>query len=167
MDDQLFRALLTSQFHAALAMLRGAVESCPDSLWNDERFANPTWRVAYHALFYAQLYLTPTEPEFKPMLAGLENANFMSAPLPDGVAIPTREEIVRYAELIEEGLEEALVAREPRASSGFDWISFNRAELHVYNVRHIQHHAGQLIERLRAETGAGVPWVGRKKAEAA
>jgi hypothetical protein len=38
--------------------------------------------------------------------------------------------------------------------------SLSRAELHIYNIRHIQHHAGQLSLRLRLETGEGVDWVG-------
>jgi hypothetical protein len=42
----------------------------------------------------------------------------------------------------------------------FDWLSLERAELHVYNIRHIQHHAAQLSLRLRLDTGDGIPWVG-------
>ena len=38
---------------------------------------------------------------------------------------------------------------------------FTRAELHLYNIRHIQHHAAQLILRLRLDTDVDIPWVGR------
>jgi hypothetical protein len=44
---------------------------------------------------------------------------------------------------------------------------FSRAELHVYNIRHIHHHAAQLGLRLRLDTGAGVEWVGSGWREAA
>ncbi|KPJ52053.1 hypothetical protein AMJ39_08795 [candidate division TA06 bacterium DG_24] len=44
--------------------------------------------------------------------------------------------------------------------SGFPWLPFNRFELHLYNIRHIQHHAGQLIERLRSQGVTDFEWVG-------
>ncbi len=35
------------------------------------------------------------------------------------------------------------------ADSGFYWLPFNKFELQLYNIRHIQHHTGQLTDRLR------------------
>jgi hypothetical protein len=32
--------------------------------------------------------------------------------------------------------------------------------LQIYNIRHIQHHAAQLIERVREDAGIAIPWVG-------
>jgi len=32
-------------------------------------------------------------------------------------------------------------------------------ELHMYNIRHLQHHAGQLIDRLRTTENIGIAWV--------
>jgi hypothetical protein len=45
------------------------------------------------------------------------------------------------------------------AASGFDWLPFNRFELHLYNMRHLQHHTGQLTERLRTICDVGVSCV--------
>jgi hypothetical protein len=42
----------------------------------------------------------------------------------------------------------------------FDWLDFSRAQLHVYNIRHIHHHAAQLSLRLRLDTDIDIPWVG-------
>jgi hypothetical protein len=36
----------------------------------------------------------------------------------------------------------------------------SRAELYVYNLRHIQHHAAQLSLRLRLDHGVNIAWVG-------
>jgi len=44
--------------------------------------------------------------------------------------------------------------------SGFDWVPLPRCELHLYNIRHIQHHAAQLSVCLRRSTGEGVEWRG-------
>jgi hypothetical protein len=41
---------IRSQYGAALAMLKDAIEKCPDSLWADSNYVNPFWRVAYHTL---------------------------------------------------------------------------------------------------------------------
>jgi hypothetical protein len=54
------RSALKSQYHATLAMLRAAIRRCPDDLWTGSGgHANPFWRIAYHTLFYAHLYLQP------------------------------------------------------------------------------------------------------------
>jgi hypothetical protein len=50
--------------------------------------------------------------------------------------------------------------------SGFRRRKCSRAELHFYNIRHIQHHAAQLILRLRLDTGVDIPWVGHAWVEA-
>ena len=44
--------------------------------------------------------------------------------------------------------------------SGFSWLRFDRLEVHLYNIRHLQHHTGQLIDRLRTAKDIGVAWVG-------
>ncbi len=50
--------------------------------------------------------------------------------------------------------------------SGFRRRKCSRAELHVYNIRHIQHHAAQLSLRLRLDTDMDIPWVGHAWIEA-
>jgi hypothetical protein len=46
------------------------------------------------------------------------------------------------------------------APCGFGRKTFSRAELHVYNIRHIQHHAAQLSLRLRIDFREDIPWIG-------
>jgi hypothetical protein len=45
------------------------------------------------------------------------------------------------------------------APSGFHWLPFNKLELQFYNIRHLQHHTGQLADRLRIVANVGVAWV--------
>mgnify|MGYP006940534581 FL=1 len=42
--------------------------------------------------------------------------------------------------------------------SGFERRLFSRGELHIDNIRHIQHHAAQLGLRLQLITGKEMPW---------
>jgi hypothetical protein len=46
------RAALKSQYHAAMAMLRQAIDRCPEILWTAKDVHPAYWRVAYHALYY-------------------------------------------------------------------------------------------------------------------
>ena len=58
------KAILKSQFEAALAMLKQCVEACPLEHW-EGKIANDSFRqVAYHTLFFVDLYLTPNEEAF-------------------------------------------------------------------------------------------------------
>ncbi len=61
-----YQQIIQSQYLATLAMLKQAIEKCPDTLWNDPADKNRFWHVAYHALFYTHLYLQPTEQDFRP-----------------------------------------------------------------------------------------------------
>ncbi len=58
------KSVIASQYLAALEMLSQAVEKCPGSMWNDPFHKNKFWHIAYHALFYTDLYLHPSGDEF-------------------------------------------------------------------------------------------------------
>jgi hypothetical protein len=45
-------------------------------------------------------------------------------------------------------------------TSGFSWYRMSKLEHQLLNLRHIQHHTGQLADRLRRETNKGIAWVG-------
>jgi hypothetical protein len=50
-------------------------------------------------------------------------------------------------------------------SSGFSRRQFSRGELHLYNLRHVQHHSGQLSAALRRlnlalQSPQALPWIG-------
>jgi hypothetical protein len=64
--EAILRSAIKGQYHAALAMLRQAIERCPDDLWVSDAFPNRTWRMAYHTLYYTHLYLHPKFEDFRP-----------------------------------------------------------------------------------------------------
>jgi hypothetical protein len=51
---------------------------------------------------------------------------------------------------------------ELEGESGFDWLPFNKLEVQIYNIRHLQQHAGELCERLGEGEGIEVDWIGMK-----
>jgi uncharacterized damage-inducible protein DinB len=46
-----------------------------------------------------------------------------------------------------------------RKASAFSRFGFSRAEMLLYNLRHVQHHAAQLNLLLRQQTGGAPGWV--------
>ena len=76
------KAIIASQYLAALEMLEQAVLKCPESLWNSSEDKAKFWHVAYHALFYTHLYLQNTHQDFTPWHKHRENYNYMGGRLP-------------------------------------------------------------------------------------
>jgi hypothetical protein len=159
------KAILKSQFEAALAMLKQCVEACPLEHW-EGKIANDTFRqVAYHTLFFADLYLTPNEDAFSLRdlhhRGGDERGPTVSAGL-------SKDETLAYLLNCRQKMIETLAAETQESlqgPSGFSYRRFSRCELHVNNIRHVQHHVGQLSAYLRRVDASlsdpkALPWVG-------
>jgi hypothetical protein len=156
---------VAAQIRAALQMLRAAIEACPDSLWNRETDHNAFWVLAYHALFFAHLYLSPSEEAFEPWGKKIEGRpGFGRTDLGDWTELQpgdtyTKPDVLAYCDHVDGLVAELVQSAAFDAPSGFHWLPFSRGEAHLYNLRHIQHHAGQLTERLRQISGTGSGWV--------
>src|SRR3974377_768759 len=72
----LIKMTLAEQCGAAIQMLRGCIDQCEAERWKLPvgRFA--FWHVAYHPLFFTDLYLSPGEQAFKPREFHRENYQF-------------------------------------------------------------------------------------------
>ena len=144
------KTILTGQFQASLSMLNQCVRLCPPEHW-EGMIANRTFRtIAYHTLFFVDLYLSPREDDFE--LRDLHHRG--GDELIDGaprIGLP-KDDTVGYVEICRAKLLETM-AWETAASlagpSGFSWLLISRGELHLYNIRHIQHHTGQMSAYLR------------------
>jgi hypothetical protein len=158
---------LKSQYHAALAMLRQAVERCPEELWGDGGHANPYWHIAYHTLFFTHLYLQPNEEAFHPWEHHREEYQFLgSLPWPPH-RVPKIEQpymqaqVLEYWQVCEQMIDLAVDRLDLESPEcGFWWYTMSKFEHQLMNIRHIQHHAAQLADRLRPAAGIGVDWVG-------
>ncbi len=170
------RPILKGQYHAALGMLRLGVERCPEDLWVDRAPANPFWRVAYHALYFTHLYLQPTLESFRPweqhqtgmhdlddVPAEVELLEWMELPhRPPQTGPYTKDQILAYWEHCDGRVDSWVDALDlASAESGFSWYPVSKLEHQMINIRHLQHHAAQLGDRLRNATHVGVEWFGR------
>lgn len=80
---EIHRQSLLRQYGAA-AMLESAVLNCPQAVWADDAAGGPPfWRLAYHAMFYLDLYLSDGLVNFRPPRAQRGNAGsqFAAAPI--------------------------------------------------------------------------------------
>ncbi|MBN1517409.1 DinB family protein [Candidatus Sumerlaeota bacterium] len=165
MDD---KAVIQSQYYAALKMLEAAIRQCPDALWSDPECKNRFWHIAYHKLFCTHLYLQASEKEFTAWEKHRKEYEFLG-PLPwpphkePDIGEPyTKDEMLEFVEFCQAEVERNVSALNLEAESGFFWLPFGKLELQFYNIRHVQHHAGQLIDRLRNKESIGVDWAGMK-----
>ena len=157
------QAVLKSQYHASLSMLRDAIDACPPELWTDPSYVNPFWHVAYHTLFYTDLYLQASESAFVPWEHHRPKYNFFpSGPEAARSLTPYSIDEVRACCARCDAMIDSAVDRLDlnAPESGFPWYKMSKLEHQFVNLRHIQHHTGQLAERIRQTTGRGVGWVG-------
>jgi len=164
------RAALKSQYHAALAMLREAIEECPADVWASSAHTNAYWQIAYHALFFTHLYLQPDEAAFVPWAGhqsqvqhpdGIAGPRDPSSPLPLIPEPYAKPQVLVYCDLCDGMVDGAVEALDLESEeSGFDWYPIPKLEHQLVNLRHLQHHAAQLADRLRNEAGVGVRWSG-------
>jgi hypothetical protein len=124
---------------------------------------NPFWQVAYHTLFYTHFYLQPSEADFVPWEH--HRPGYHRLGREDGASgpqIPCTVEEVRAYGIHCRDLIDAAVDRLDLASpdSGFPWYPMSKLEHQFVNLRHLQHHTGQLADRLRQATNRGLRWVG-------
>jgi hypothetical protein len=167
----LLRHALKSQYHAELAMLREAIERCPEALWLDARPKTAFWQVAYHTLFFAHAYMGEGRSAFRPWAehqSDVQHPDAIAGQVDAHSALPvlpspySREQALRYWAFVDGMVDAAVDALDlSRTESGFPSYPMPKLEHQLVNLRHIQHHTAQLADRLRAAEDHGVRWVGR------
>jgi hypothetical protein len=80
----------------------------------------------------------------------------------DGIAGEpyTQAQVLEYWRFCDRMIDDAVDALDLDGSeSGFSWYRMSKLEHQLVNIRHIQHHAGQLIDRVRSAADVGIRWV--------
>jgi len=161
------KPILKSQYRAALAMLEQAIDRCPETLWCVPDSPNPFWHVAYHALFCTHMYLQVDHDSFRPWEHHREEYQFLGVVPWEPERRPaigepySKAQVLEYLRFCESILDAALDKLNLESpESGFSWYKMSKMEHQFVNLRHLQHHAGQLADRLRQNAGIGINWVG-------
>ena len=163
--DTLWKTSLWSQFGAAIDMLENDVRACPDELLLRDRSQQPEfWYVAYHALFWLDLYLSGPVEGFTPP------APFMLDELDPAGLMPerpyTKDELLTYLAHCRKKCQttiETLTDEQASKLCKFPWGELSFAELLLYNMRHTQEHSGGLSLILGQKLGEGPGWIGKAR----
>ena len=124
-------------------MLDKCIRECPPEHW-ESKIANGTFRqVAYHTLYYCDLYLSQSLEAFEPS-AVHRRGGLRPAGVATCVGL-TKDDTLEYLADCRRKAVERLAAETADSllvPALFPWLSLSRGELHWYNIRHIQHHTG-------------------------
>jgi hypothetical protein len=162
---EIFKELITNQYEAAFCTLNSCVDRCPEAEWNASVFQLKFCQVVFHTLFFADYYLGPAEEPLRQQPFHRQHAGvFLDyEELEDRAPVRLYEKSwtqlylkhcrTKGAEVIRSETAESL-----HAMAEFARRTHSRAELHVCNIRHIQHHAAQLSLRLKIDCQRDVPW---------
>lgn len=170
--DNHWQIVISRQFAAAIQMIQMAIKACPDDIWDDRRNGSPFWHLAYHALFYTDFYLSENDKIFKPMDFHEDKANYLPGDYKEfgGIVstpekVLTRDQLLNYTDhcLVKcQETFEKLTTKGALERCGFWWYELNVGEFLLNNLRHAQHHAGQLTLILRRHANIGIDWLGTK-----
>jgi uncharacterized damage-inducible protein DinB len=160
MDIGEIRKLIWSQYGAVLEMMENAIEKCPEDLWSDRSRKPQFSQLVFHALFFADLYLSDSVKGFAPPAPfGLSELD-RSGKKPE--IVYSREDLKKYVEHCRDKCKAKLDGLTDDAAAqlcGFSWVKVSVCELFVYSLRHVQHHVGQLNLILRQVSDQGSTWV--------
>jgi uncharacterized damage-inducible protein DinB len=170
--DNAWRGSPWQQFGATLDMFGQAMDECPDELWQSrmwgERSDRPElselWYVAYHTLFWLDLYLSGEVGTFTPP------APFGLSELDPAGALPersyTKSELQTYLAYCRQKCSatiDALTDEQAGRRLSFGWGDMAFAELLLYNMRHVQEHGAQLRMYLGQQLGLEPGWGARAR----
>ena len=156
------REILWKQFGATIDMLENAISLCPENFWNDPRF----WHSAYHTIFYLDYYLSADPDKFMPPTPFTLSEFDPNGAMPERVY--TKNELLDYLEFARKKCFYLITdLTEENAEKRFinEYRNYNRFEIILYNLRHVQHHVGQLNLLLRQNIDDAPKWVSQTKKE--
>lgn len=177
--ESFWGAILWKQFGAAIDMLDNALVACPDTLWRQPVWQDSSapsgraefWYVAYHTLFWLDLYLFGTEEGFAPPAPyALVEQDDASGPIPDETY--SKEQVRTYLAYCRDkcrSITEMMTDERARQPVSFGWVEDGEVisyyELQLYNMRHVQEHAAQLNLLLGRNgiPGEQIDWVARAR----
>jgi hypothetical protein len=151
--NDVWKESLWRQFGAAIDYLEDTLSACPADLWLAPLWKTPDkspefsqfWYIAYHTLFWLDLYLTGAEEGFVPPYPFTLIEQDDDGPLPERVY--TKDELQAYLNDCRRRCQAvigSLTDETARRRCQFGWGECSFLELLLYNLRHVHGHASQL-----------------------
>jgi hypothetical protein len=159
--EVIVKEALWNQIGASIDMLKNAIVKCPDKLWEtDSKF----WYKAYHCIFWTDYYLTFDPKQFIPP-PGYSLSEFdPSGAMPERVY--RKDELLSYVRHCRKKCR-SLISNLTSEVATTRWVNdyknYSVIEILLYNMRHVQHHVGQLNMILRQSINEPPGWVSQVK----
>jgi hypothetical protein len=146
--------VLQNQYARSFNILRNVIINYNESIWlNKNDYKTPAWQIVYHAIFYVNIYCSSSEDEiiqwnksrndyydFKKMHDLIKNKGIQLIPY-------TKSEMIEYLNFVLENIPLYLSKMKPEEKCWPYWYNESQLEFHFNNLRHLQHHTGEIIER--------------------
>jgi len=164
--NNLIKEVIWNQFGATIDMLINVISNCNDDYFlSRKRF----YYIAYHSTIFLDYYLTLPPSDFSPILPFTQMdddkkpANSIGDLIPD--EIYSKQQLIDYIglsrakckKIIESLTEDTLSERFVEGDEKTD-MNYSIVEILLYNLRHTQHHVGQLNMLLRQDLGKHSEW---------
>ena len=157
-----WQSAIWGQFGAAIDALGNTVRECPEEVWGDRSREPEFWMLAHHTVFYLDLYLSDgLEGWAPPSPFALDELEWDPPRREHPYA---KEDVLRHVAHCRRKCRTsiaALTAERAEQPCAFPERDLSVLGLLLYNMRHVQHHHGQLNATLRQTTGSATPWVSR------
>jgi len=163
--------VLWNQFGASIEMLKGTIALWPDQYWN---LNNKIYYLSYHTFLFLDYYLTIPPTNYTAPLPFTMIPSDKVPPYAVDDLLPnrlyTQKELLESLQtcgqkcrhvifsLTEENMQRVWIDH-PDDIAGTSTLNYSVHEILLYNLKHVQHHVGQLNLLLREETGHAVDWV--------
>jgi uncharacterized damage-inducible protein DinB len=157
----IIRSILARQFGATAQMLHESIENCPEQIWTKGLGGAAFWHLAYHTIFFLDFYLHKREADFTPAPFHRENASYLeTGPSAEPYSKTTLLEYLQQVRKRAQPILAELTEDDLTAPSPVPWYTIQRGEFLLNNLRHAQHHIGQLNMILRVNGVRPPEWHG-------
>ena len=153
--------ILRRHLDPTLEMLSQALHACPDELWDARDDGPPFWQYVYHALVGVDFWLSDSPQAFAFPAFHTREALIESGETPEEAL--SREQIEGYLEQVTAKSRAFLHRLTPETllqETEFVGQSWTAADRILVQVRHVQHHVGQLNTVLKRKVGKAPGWLG-------
>ena len=168
---EILKQTLWNQFGAGIDMLAHTVKALPESSWSPK---SKPYYLSYHTALFLDYYLTIPPTNYKPLLpyqlvpweeipsSGVDDLlperPYSQAELREFIT-SARSKCKNLIRSLDEKIVNAPWIEKPDEIAGAMTLNYTVLEILLYNLRHLQHHTGQLNFILRQLTGKPVDWV--------
>jgi hypothetical protein len=165
------RKVLWNQFGASIDMFANIIALWPEQYWN---LTNKVYYLSYHTFLFLDYYLTIPPTNYTAPLPFTMIPSDKVPPYAVDDLLPVR--LYTQTELLEslktcrqkcrhvifgltgEDMQRVWIDRQDDIA-GSSTLNYSVLEILLYNLKHVQHHVGQLNLLLREETGQAADWV--------